>query len=398
MGNVLQFKKATKKQAKLRLAIAGPSGSGKTFTALKLASEMRHPDGRKMRTAVIDTERGSASKYSDKFDFDVLEPDSFSPDKYVDCIDAAEAEGYEVLIIDSLSHAWMGKDGALEQVDKAKAKSNSGGNSFTAWRDVTPMHNRLVDAMLGSKMHVIATMRAKTEYVIVENEKGKKEPRKIGMAPIQRDGMEYEFDAFCDMDLDHNLIVGKTRCDTIDGRVFQKPGEELAVILINWLTDGAPQPPSVSEEYLGKFNAATAPADIKRITDELVKVNISDREREKIMSIRRAAIERIEATRVRDTTPAPAPTGSDTERPPADSAPRSERPSDPPASDQDIAPAWVDEVLNEIAFADSKADLSEIKGKIAKEHKGEITPALRARLADAINGASKQFANGAAAP
>ena len=231
------FTKATKRQARLRMALIGPSGSGKTYSALAIASAMA-PSG---KIAVIDTERGSASKYAGIFAFDVLELETFAPETYAQAIAAADAAGYDVLIIDSLSHAWFGKDGALEQVDRA-AKRSSSQNSFTAWREVTPHHNAMIDAILQCKAHVIVTMRAKTEYVMETNEKGKSVPRKVGLAPVQRDGLEYEFDVVADMNLDNDLIVSKSRCPAMSGQVVNKPGENVAKILMTWLTDGAPQP------------------------------------------------------------------------------------------------------------------------------------------------------------
>lgn len=234
------FKKATKEKSKLRLALMGPSGSGKTFTALTFASALSD------KIAVIDSERGSASKYADLFSFDAVDLDSHAPQTYINMIREAEKAGYEVLIIDSLSHAWSGKDGALEQVDKAAKKSQSG-NSFAAWREVTPQHNALVDAMLQSKCHVIATMRTKQEYVLEENERGRKVPRKVGMAPVQREGVEYEFDVICDLNLEHDLVVSKTRCHLVDGVVTRNPGRDFAETLKNWLDNGvAPAPKSVS--------------------------------------------------------------------------------------------------------------------------------------------------------
>jgi hypothetical protein len=229
----LMFQKATKKSARLRMALIGVAGAGKTYTALSIASHL----GQKI--AVIDTERGSASKYSDQFEFDVLEIESYSPKTYIEAMQAAEDAGYEVLIIDSLSHAWVGRDGALEQVDKAARRTQSG-NNFGAWRDVTPMHNAMVDAMISSKCHIIGTMRAKTEYVQEKNPKtGRTTIRKVGMAPIQRDGLEYEFDVVADLDADNNLIVGKTRCSQLAGAVVNKAGREVARTLKSWLTDGA---------------------------------------------------------------------------------------------------------------------------------------------------------------
>lgn len=234
----IQFTKATKKQARLRLALIGPSGSGKTYSALAIGTHLVKGG----RVAVIDTERGSASKYAGLFEFDTLELDTFSPQIYVQAIQAADAAGYDVLIIDSLSHAWMGKGGALEQVDQVVKRSNSQ-NSFTAWREVTPHHNAMINAILQCKAHVIVTMRAKTEYVMEMNEKGKNTPRKVGLAPIQRDGVEYEFDLVADMSLENDLIVSKSRCPQLSGAVVNRPGAEVAQTLAAWLTDGVEAPP-----------------------------------------------------------------------------------------------------------------------------------------------------------
>lgn len=227
-----EIKKASKAQAKARVALMGPPGAGKTFSALNVA---KHLGG---RIIVIDTERGSASKYADEFDFNVIELDTFNPKTYIAAIKAAEEAGAEVIIIDSLSHAWMGKDGALEMVDRAAVSSR---NSFTAWKDVTPLHNGLVDAILRSKAHVFATLRTKTEYVIEANERGKMTPRKVGLGAVQRDGIEYEFDICGTLDMENNLTITKTRCRRLTpNEVIAKPGKNFAATLTAWLTSGAP--------------------------------------------------------------------------------------------------------------------------------------------------------------
>jgi hypothetical protein len=253
------FVKATKTQAKLRLALDGPSGSGKTYTALVAATAIANGG----KIAVIDTERGSASLYSDKFDFDVATLDQFSPKNYTDLIRAAENAGYAVIVIDSLSHAWEGEGGALDMVDQATARSQSK-NSYFAWREVTPLHRNLVDAMLQSKCHIIATMRSKTEYVIEEIERnGRKTqvPRKIGMAPIQRSGMEYEFSIVGDLDLDHNLVISKTRAEFIDGAVVKKPDEKFFKKILDWLNSGeTPKEPPKPGFSPGKPAPTPAPA------------------------------------------------------------------------------------------------------------------------------------------
>lgn len=235
----MAFKKATREQAKLRMAIDGPAGSGKTYTALRVATALV-PGG---RIAVIDTERRSAAKYGGgkPFDFDTDEPRTFSPKDYVTSIKEAAEAGYDVLIIDSLSHAWAGTGGALEIVDSHSDKFGKG------WRSVTPMHNALVDAILTAPMHVIVTMRSKMEYVI--DEKTKK-ITKVGLKPVQREGMEYEFDVVIDMNDLHVGTVSKSRCSDIADRTYPQPGEALAETLRSWLEDG--EPPAAPKPTVAK--------------------------------------------------------------------------------------------------------------------------------------------------
>lgn len=239
------FKRATKEQSKLRLALIGPSGSGKTYSALAIASHLGDS------VAVIDSEHRTASKYADLFVFDTCELQSFHPQVYIDAIHEAERAGYETLIIDSLSHAWMGKDGTLEQVDRIAKRS--GGSSFNAWRDVTPLHNQLVEAMLRCSCHLIVTMRSKTEYVMEEyevNGKKKTKPVKVGLEPIQRAGLEYEFDVCGEMNQENELIVSKSRCPALTGQLISKPGEQIALTLQQWLSSGVPGTPAVDREQL----------------------------------------------------------------------------------------------------------------------------------------------------
>lgn len=229
-----QIKKASKSQSRARVALMGPPGSGKTFSALNMAQHMG------ARVILIDTERGSASKYADEFDFEVLELDTFNPKTYIAAIRAAEEAGADVIIIDSLSHAWIGKDGALEMVDKATASATNK-NSFTAWKEVTPLHNQLVETILRAKAHVFVTLRTKTEYVIEPNERGRLVPRKVGLAALQRDGIEYEFDICGVLDTDNNLTITKTRCRALSpNEIIRQPGKNVSDKLKAWLTDGAP--------------------------------------------------------------------------------------------------------------------------------------------------------------
>lgn len=227
------FKKAARTKARLRMALIGPSGSGKTYSALELAT------GLGGRIALIDTERGSGELYADKFDYDTLQLEPpFTPKKYIDAIQAAVDDGYNSVIIDSLSHAWAGEGGILDIHDNKTRGSNSS-NGFAAWRDVTPQHERIVNAILGAKIHVIGTIRTKTAYEVVEDERGKKAPKRIGLAPIQRQGLEYEFTCVLDLSVDsHMASASKDRTSLFDGQNFvitRETGQQLAA----WLDSGS---------------------------------------------------------------------------------------------------------------------------------------------------------------
>lgn len=237
----MTFKRATKFESKLRMAIAGPAGSGKTWTALTLAEAMGGP------IALIDTEHESASKYADDFVFDTKALTNFNPTNYIAAIREAEQLGYAVLIIDSLSHAWTGSGGLMEQKDII-AKQKYSGNTFTAWNDATKIQNMLVNAILSTKMHVIATVRSKMDYVLEKDEKtGKQVPHKVGLAPVQRDDLPYEFDVFSTMEINNTMIIDKSRCPQLSGQVIEKPDGQVAETLKMWLA-GKPAPlaPSVS--------------------------------------------------------------------------------------------------------------------------------------------------------
>jgi hypothetical protein len=216
------FVKAHKRQSKARIVITGPTGSGKTYSALSVAAALGK------RVAVIDTEQGSASLYSDQFDFDVLELNGdYHPQRYVEAIKAAAAAGYDVCVIDSITHEWNGKNGVLEIA----------GGKFTGWKDARPAHEAFVQCVVSmrTKMHIIATARSAMEYVQEVDSTGKKVVNKIGMEAKTDKDMTYEFDVQGEMDHQHNMHIGKTRCSALDQQSFYKPGKELATILLNWL-------------------------------------------------------------------------------------------------------------------------------------------------------------------
>lgn len=249
------FRKAERRKAKLRLAITGPAGSGKTYGALLIAQ------GLGGRIAMIDTENGSGDLYSSICDYDILNINApFNPNRYIQAIHDAENEGYDVLIIDSLSHCWISEGGLLDI--KEQLASSGKYNSFSAWSKVTPLQNKLIEAMLTSKCHIIATMRSRTDYVQVVNDKGRTEIRKVGLAPVQRDGMDYEFSLVFDLNNEHMVTVSKDRTSLFDGQSFTL-SSDVGSKLLEWLNSGKDIPDarelnerkqSIYREYLALFN------------------------------------------------------------------------------------------------------------------------------------------------
>jgi hypothetical protein len=264
------FQRATKKRAKLRLGLAGPSGSGKTTGALLIAK------GIGGRIAVLDTERGSASLYSDEFEFDTLELNPpYAPERFIEVIHAAEKAGYDTLILDSITHEWNGSGGVCD-INENLAQAKYRGNTWSAWSESTPRHRAFIDAMLQSNMHIIATMRSKTETVQGEDKK----VRKVGMKTEQRDGTDYEMTLMFELEHEKHIAVA-TKDRT---KMFRDPhilSADTGQRLLNWLNSGAQQvlTEAEAEDYIKAINAAegelalktayqTAYKAAKRISDE----------------------------------------------------------------------------------------------------------------------------------
>ena len=246
----MEIRKAQRRRSKLRLGLTASSGAGKTYSALLIAYGIANGG----KIGVIDTEAGSAELYDDIIPggYDVIPLSApYTPARYVEAIHTFEKAGYAVIITDSLTHAWAGEGGSL---DKQGKLADKGTNSFTAWRSVTPDHNKLVEAILQSSCHMICTLRAKTEYVLEENGKGKQVPKKVGMAPIMRDGFEYEMTVCFELDQNHVASSTKDRTQLFDGLYFT-PTIATGAKLLAWLDGGAePDPVPEPEPCLTKAN------------------------------------------------------------------------------------------------------------------------------------------------
>jgi len=201
------FSKATRQRVYLKLAITGPAGSGKTHSSILLARGLAW--GEHGKIALADTENRSASLYAHRFEFDVMDIDQpFTETKFIEAINAAVQQRYSVLIIDSFSHAWLGT------LDYKNTLDARGGNSYTNWGKAGEKFNQVLTAILQSPIHVICCMRSKMDYVLEPDVRGKMVPRKVGMAPIMRDSIEYEFTTVFDLDSEHVATVSKDRTNS----------------------------------------------------------------------------------------------------------------------------------------------------------------------------------------
>lgn len=225
----MELRHATRKQAKIKLALQGPSGSGKTYSALLLAFGIT---GNWSQIAVIDTENHSADLYAHLGSFNVLSLEKpFSPERYIEAIDVCEKADMGVIILDSITHEWDGAGGVLD-IHQAMM-----GNSFTNWSKVTPRHNAFVQKFLQSSCHIIATIRTKQDYVLSEKN-GKMVPEKVGLKAVTREGMDFEFTLVFDLDIKHQAVASKDRTglfmDKPDVLITPETGQKI----LKWCSQG----------------------------------------------------------------------------------------------------------------------------------------------------------------
>lgn len=248
----MNIRKAERKQAKIKLAIQGPSGSGKTYSSLLIALGLV---GSLNKVCIIDTEAGSSDLYANLGDFNIIPVNSpYTPEKYIQAIELAESENMEVIIIDSLSHGWE------NLIDFHAGLS---GNSFTNWAKVTPRQNALFTKILSSSSHIIATMRVKQDYVLNDKGNGKLVPEKMGLKPIQRDGVDYEFTVVFDLDIRHQTTCSKDRTGLFIDKPEFKITETTGKLIKDWCSLGVNK-----EEVISKIQAADNLQDLTKVYTE----------------------------------------------------------------------------------------------------------------------------------
>lgn len=287
------LRKAQRKAAKLRLGLASPSGGGKTYSALLIAKGLA---GSWDKVAIIDTENGSADLYSHLGDYNVFPLTApYSPERYIEAIQACEQAGMDVIVIDSISHEWSGVGGCLELQQIATERQRIK-NTYTAWKDITPRHQKFIEAILQSKCHIITTVRSKTDYLQVE-EQGRKSIQKVGMAQVTRDGFEYELTVSLELDVNHFAVTSKDRTRLFEGKPSFIPSEETGRMLKEWCEDGIDEHKQCLEDIdkcksMAEVDALIAKYDSLLITNEAGKrvfpADIAQKLRNKVESFKKS--------------------------------------------------------------------------------------------------------------
>lgn len=222
----MQLQKASRKKASIKMSLQGPSGSGKTYSSLLLAYGLCN-DWTKI--AVIDSENHSSELYSHLGSYNVLQLSApYTPEKYTQAIVACGQAGMQVIIIDSISHEW-------EYILESHAGMN--GNSFTNWQKIGLRHKAFIQAILGSKAHIIVTTRTKQDYVL-NDRNGRMVPEKVGLKAVQREGLDYEMTLVFDLTMKNTATASKDRTGLFFGKSEHKLGIDTGVLIHQWCNAG----------------------------------------------------------------------------------------------------------------------------------------------------------------
>lgn len=239
-----QIKKAKREKIYCKIALMAPSGGGKTYSALRLATgmaqEIERETGKKAKILMGNTEQKRGYYYADEFDYDIVDIEApHNPEKYVDFINFAVEQGYDILIIDSTSHEWEGRGGCLELHQQA-------GGQYQSWAKVTPRHNKFIEAIADSPIHLIATMRGKDQYEMSKDDRGKATVQKLGVGAKQRDGFEYEFTCTFLIDQKTNMAeVQKDNTHIFENETATLLTEAYGEKIMRWANSGEGYTPPV---------------------------------------------------------------------------------------------------------------------------------------------------------
>ena len=303
-----KVKKARRQRRPLKIGLEGLSGSGKTFTALRLAFAMRRA-GIGKRVVVADSENESAGLYDGiSIDGETWVDDTCdipaekqNPAGYTEAYEYLVGVGYDLVIVDSMTHAWKG---ALNRVDEIAAR-NKGDKFGAGWRAVTPEQERMMRVLTDPRAHLITTTRVKGEYERVGGGDGREKIKKVGMKADQRDGLEYEYDCVVRLDPEEHLaVVEKVRgCTAMDGRTGKSPGPDFWKPLFDWWLSADPVL-TPEDDARRRFAEAAALAELGEVWTALlpaVQANLSadkDRRKAELVNFKPPADPKLDLLRV----------------------------------------------------------------------------------------------------
>lgn len=217
-----------------RIIICGIPSAGKSWAALHL---MRGLVGNKGRFSVFDTDFDAGELYGDLMSFNVVPLAEFRPQDVPDMMATKAAEGYDGVIIDSLSDFWSGNGGELDQVDRL-SKEKYKNNSQPAWKEVGQYRQDMLDATRYCGMHFIGTMLLKPETVTYKDERsGKMVTEKVGMKPDQKEFLERHYDVVLSVNQRHEIFCERSRYYEVlrDNQMVDCSMEELGRRIVKWL-------------------------------------------------------------------------------------------------------------------------------------------------------------------
>lgn len=259
--------KALREKIFTKVALMAPSGGGKTFSALKLATgmkaELEKIGKKKVRILVANTEQARGRYYANEFDYDIIDlVEPFYPEQFIEAIDYAVDNKYDILIMDSTSPEWEGKGGCLELQQKA-------GGTYQAWGKVTPRHDAFINRLATSPIHLIATMRGKDQYEIEKDNNGKTSVKKLGVGAKQRDGFEYEFT--CTFTIDQKTHMAESQKDNT--HIFENDNgfllsEAHGRRIIEWANSSEIE--ATTPKYIANAATITPEEQLKTVKTEIV--------------------------------------------------------------------------------------------------------------------------------
>lgn len=237
----LQIRKAVREQVYTKIALMGASGSGKSYSALRLAVGMKNRldelNKGNAKILMANTEGSRGVYYANEFDYDIVDMEPpYSPESYIELIEDAVEAGYSILILDSVSPEWEGKGGCLELHSLA-------GGKVTDWKDISPRHEKFLDAIEKSSIHIIATLKGKDQYEIDKDDKGKVSVKKLGLGTRQREGFEYRFTCTFSVDqATHSATAQKDNTHIFEGNIGEVLTEKYGAKIIDWANSSDIEP------------------------------------------------------------------------------------------------------------------------------------------------------------